>query len=235
MVSSTETTQRSVLVHWSLLCLAGVLFAVIVAIPAAHPGAGIVTMRRSLAEELPTHVAGWQIRTLPLASGKHSAAAVRSILGCDDAIVREYKNGDAEIVVYVAYWLPFRVSVFEPEEHTPDACWPQDNWRCVESSDNVKFAVAGLPVLPARTRIFTRGDESRHVYFWHVAGRKAFLRRDWWIGGQTATAWDLRSERNREQFFVRISSCQPLAQLWNTPVMESIMHKLGELALYQER
>ena len=175
-------------------------------------------------------LSSWSVSYLPLADTPEAQEAVKKILNYNDAVYAIYTSRDTHISVYAAYWRPDRMPYRVVASHTPDACWIESGWRCKFREETKTLTGTAGHILPtAQIRTFMQNDRTEHVVFWHLIGRNTLL----YVGPKSQPTWsafitDLFSlglRQRDEQFFLRISSNQPLAKLWETPVVKSIIQR----------
>lgn len=198
------------------------------------------TARRiELAATLPKAVAGWTASDEPLGPTEFVQTAVEKNLNYDDMVNRVYRSGARSFGLYVAYWSPGRMPVQKVASHTPDRCWSETGWTCeaMRIDENVKAGDRRL--LPARWRLFrppVAGGAKQHVLYWHLVGGELYDYGDrfnqrpdpltWW---RDTVRYALKG--SSEQYFVRITSAQPLAELQGDPGFQEVLGALAGLGL----
>jgi hypothetical protein len=101
----------------------------------------------------------------------------------------------------------------------------------------VQRTVRDEPLQPAQWGVFEIGDIKNYTYFWHIVGGKAH-----WYGGErlntksslTSVVEDFRKfglNVHREQFFVRLTSPEPMETLWDQEGFQEVMADLADLCL----
>jgi hypothetical protein len=88
------------------------------------------TLTQPLTSVIPDQIPGWVVKDLPIAETEEMKKAVDEILNYDDAVYRNYNQGQTTISVYVAYWKPGKMSPRLIAAHTPDVCWVNNGWKC---------------------------------------------------------------------------------------------------------
>jgi hypothetical protein len=198
----------------------------------------------SVASLMPLAPLGWTSKDLPIANTPESQARVESILHYDDAAYRIYQNGDIEVAVYIAHWLPGGSSPAKVGAHTPDTCWVDAGWTRKDREEAVVRQVAGANLKPLEYGVFEKDGTSVNVAFWHLLGDDP-VRYDL-IGWRNGFAGRLDRfhtlvqdflsfglDQRREQVLVRISSNTPLDQLWADPGFDHILSQISrEFGLY---
>ena len=196
-----------------------------------------VTFEGSLADRIPSDVAGWRSVDKPLAGTPEQERNVDSILQYTDALVREYRNGPYNFEVYVAYWAPKTMPVRLVQAHTPDICWVRNGWAVGGGESAVALTAEdeSLKLAEYRRMVIPRNQSvERHVYYWHVVGDHIYTTDaigmwDRWDPVKSLFRFGLN--QRTEQFFIRVSSSQPFETIWNEPGVQEIMGSLADLAL----
>ncbi len=94
---------------------------------------------------------------------------VRTMLGCDAAVHRVYRNAAGQPVhAWAIYW--GAAAAVKDYVHHPDVCWPNRGWVVVES-DRRPVGRPGCD-LEMSVRRFARGGERQLVGYWVQDGRR---------------------------------------------------------------
>ena len=127
-----------------------------------------------LAQVVPSALAGWTERDLPLGPTEFVAKEAEKILNYDEVVNREFARGGVTFGVYAAYWSPGKMPVRMVACHTPDRCWTENGWRCLEMKFKQKLAVGGVALQPAEWRKFEppSGGKPTYVLYWHLVEGK---------------------------------------------------------------
>ncbi len=195
------------------------------------------TLKHPLTEMIPENLPGWQVTDLDLGPTESVTQRSYDLLRLDDFVHRQYKRGDRNFSVYVAYWKPGKMPVRLVNQHTPDRCWTEAGWTCTDREWNVQKSVEGRELQPGQWGIYQLDDYTNYTYFWHIVGGKVH-----WYGGDRVntrtsltTIWeDFRKfglNVHREQYFIRIVSPEPMDDLWGDPGFEKVMEDLADLCL----
>ncbi|MFO1451554.1 MAG: exosortase-associated EpsI family protein [Opitutaceae bacterium] len=199
-----------------------------------------VTRGKHLASLVPLDLPGWQGREVPLGPNEFVAGEVEKVLNFDDAINREYLRGGKEFAVYVAYWGYGKMPTRMVASHTPDRCWTENGWRCLEMKFKQAGAVDGQALQPAEWRLFEPpgGGKPTYVLFWHLVEGKVYDYGErfnavpdpflWW---KDAVQQALLG--SREQYFIRLTSSAPLETLWTDPGFAEVLRGLKSIGLTQ--
>jgi hypothetical protein len=186
------------------------------------------TFHGKLIELLPSAPAGWTRTLRPIADTPEMQKAVGEILNFDDGVFVDYTRGADRLSVYIAYWTPGKMSHRLVAGHTPDVCWVGAGWVCTERS-TASPQVSGLLLHPAETRTFTAQGTTEYVWFWHLVGGQP---KSYGTGAKPpwhASLQDMLKKglnQREEQFFIRLSSAQPLDSPALAPVFETVLRTL---------
>lgn len=187
-----------------------------------------------LAAILPARAEGWQVST------PDDLYRFSDILHTNTLLERTYlKPGDdgqlMQLTVYVAYWPPGQTSVSQVASHTPDACWPGAGWTSATTGAERRqlLAVGNGRLAPAEYRLFrTEKGYTQHVWFWHLFdGRVIDYRDPYSLPALLQIALQYGFKRHGSQYFVRISSNRPWADLAGEPLVRELAANLGRLGL----
>lgn len=192
------------------------------------------TVTEKLAVSIPWEIPGWICEDEDANQSEEYQEAVDKYLNFDDSILRNYTKGTTQVKLYIAYWLPMKMTVRLVSIHTPDVCWTRAGWKCSEKASAITPQVGDTALKPAEFRVFQINDAPQYVYFWHmVAGRVHIADNDmgnWspWNSLTTLRKYGL-NQRN-EQMFIRISSNEPFKNFWNDPGFQKLMAGVAETA-----
>ena len=201
-----------------------------------------------LARSLP-EVAGWQRREIPIAGSSAAMVNVQGILNYSQAKQVLYTRGRTQLLVYVAYWEPGKVSVVDAGSHNPDSCWVSSG--CVRTER--RFAVPGRvgerDLLPYEfgQYIIPNGGK-QNVAFWHLVNGEPNRYEDQLAGWRHGLigrlerlplAWkDIRAygiNQKNEQMFIRISSGQRIEEIMADPANGGLWNALAPLGVYADQ
>jgi EpsI family protein len=180
---------------------------------------------------LPLTVAGWETRDEPVADTVEMKRAVTEMLNFDEAIVRTYRRGDLTVSVYVAYWRPAKVHPRLVAQHTPDVCWTGAGWQ-MSDPKLLRFPLSLTEkTVPGNFRVFEQNRYRLNVVYWHLIGGGI----DHATESQGMTFFrnlldDLR-EKQREQYFIRISHNLTDNQVSSEALFSIILEALRPLGL----
>ncbi|TAG32844.1 MAG: exosortase-associated EpsI family protein [Verrucomicrobia bacterium] len=187
----------------------------------------------SLKDLLPAAPAGWTKKIKPIADTPEMKEAVGELLNFDDGIFVDYTNSaGSRLSLYIAYWTPGKMSHRLVAGHTPDVCWVGGGWKKVESGPTPslqQFMAAGPsanPIPTGEARVFTANGNPEYVWFWHMVGGQSKS-----YANQATPPWhapltDILSKglaQRQEQFFIRLSSDQPLQHFYSDPVFAALL------------
>jgi hypothetical protein len=197
------------------------------------------SLEQPLSDAIPERIDGWQVIDLDLGPTESVTQRSYNLLKLDDFVHRQYRRGDRNFSVYVAYWKPGKMPVRLVNQHSPDRCWTEVGWVCTDREWNVQRSVHGRDLQPGQWGVYEIGDHTNYTYFWHIVGGEVH-----WYGGKRlntksslTSVWeDFRKfglNVHREQFFVRVVSPEPMDDLWDEPAFQAVMADLAELCLAQ--
>jgi len=202
-----------------------------------------------VARALPGSVAGWVRRDVPVAVGSAAAANVQGILNYSQVAQAVYAKDDLQILVYVAYWEPGKVSVVDAGSHNPDSCWVNNGCVRTERRYAVATQVGGRPLRPyeAGTYLVPRGGR-QHVAFWHLVNGEPNRyedQREGWrdglVGRLERLPLLLKDIQNHglnqksEQMFIRLSSPTPFPELLARQDVQALLRELEALGIFPDR
>ena len=236
--------MRKALLIFGGFMLAG-LFALVMFSEFASPRPRGFTA--DLAQALP-EVSGWQRREIPIAGSSAAMASAQGILNYSQAKQVLYVRGGVQLLVYVAYWEPGKVSVVDAGSHNPDSCWVNNG--CVRTER--RFAVPGRvgerDLLPYEfgQYIIPNGGK-QNVAFWHLVNGEPNRYEDQQAGWRNGLigrlerlplAWkDIRAygiNQKNEQMFIRISSGQRIEEIMADPANVGLWNALSKLGVYKD-
>jgi hypothetical protein len=237
--------MRKALLIFGGFMLAGLLALVLLSEFAAPRPRGFTA---DLAQVLP-EVTGWQRREIPIAGSSAAMVNVQGILNYSQAKQVLYTRGRTQLLVYVAYWEPGKVSVVDAGSHNPDSCWVSSG--CVRTER--RFAVPGRvgerDLLPYEfgQYIIPNGGK-QNVAFWHLVNgepNRYEEQQAGWRNGligrleRLPLVWkDIRAygiNQKNEQMFIRISSGQRIEELMADPANGALWQALAPLGVYADQ
>lgn len=187
---------------------------------------------------VPTSVPGWRVRNLPLGENESVRNAVVKTLNYDDVVYREFAKGGVVVGVYAAYWGPGKMPTRLVASHTPDRCWTENGWTCLEMRFRQPLELAGTPWQPVEWRRFQppNGGAPVHVYYWHLVEGRVLDQGarfnavphplHWW---RDAVQQALRG--SREQYFIRVTANVPFEKFWTDPAFAGVLRGLQQVGL----
>lgn len=215
----------------SVTLLAMVGFQVILAPPEPPPA-----RPPHLAQMLPVEPAGIISRELELGATESIQGAVERILRYDDIFYREYEFGEAQLALFVAYWGPGKMPIRLVASHTPDRCWTENGWTCLETRFAQPVDLNGLPLQPTEWRIFEIQGHRQYVMYWHLIDGRVPAEGARFAATPNPLHWLRDYFRNlsrtpEEQYFIRLNASVPIEQLWHLPGFQEILQGLASLGL----
>jgi len=187
----------------------------------------------NLASLLPVRAADWEVMT------PDDLYQFTDILQTSNLMERTYLRSTGpgqftQLTVYIAYWAPGQTSVSRVASHTPDACWPGSGWfaQPVPDAPDVP-ALPGLTLSPGEHRFFRNNvGFPQNVWFWHIYdGRVIGYRDPYSIPALFQIALQYGFRQPGDQFFIRISSNKPWADLKHEPLLREILTNLNRVGL----
>ena len=192
------------------------------------------TKEKPLAKTLLSELEGWRVTNVPIAETEEMQAVVESRLVYDDHVVRLYERGGTAVMVYVAYWSPGKMPYRMVGAHSPDTCWVQNGWSLEDRSQWNSCPTGQSIRQPIEWGTYSRSGNLQHVIFWHLVGGESYGFEQ--LGGHNpfGVFHDFKRfglQQRREQFFVRISSNRPLAEIWSDPSFQRILAPISTLGI----
>jgi len=203
---------------------------------APRPSNSKPTKPPHLEELLVKSFPGWEIQPMELGETEAVREATDKTLRFDDYVFLGYKSQDAEFEIYAAYWGPGKMPVQLVASHTPDRCWVENGWSCTQHEFGKEIHKKNYHLLPAQSRTFSLHNQTRHVLYWHLLDGKPNN-----LGERITTTpsptkwlkgfWKHLWVDHAEQYFIRITSPDPIDQLWHEPVFLETIERLGTIGL----
>ncbi len=235
--------RKALLIFGSVL-LVGLLALVLLSeFAQARPRRFTGELGRALPE-----VAGWSRREIPIAGTSAAMASAQGILNFSQAKQVLYARGGAQVLVYVAYWEPGKVSVVDAGSHNPDSCWVNNGCVRTERMYAVPGKVGERELLPYEYGQYIVPNGGRqNVAFWHLVNGEPNRYEDQqsgWRNGlvgrleRLPLVWkDIRAygiNQKNEQMFVRISSGQRIEEVFADPANSTLFNELSRLGIYKD-
>jgi len=184
----------------------------------------------SLHDLLPPPPPGWTLKEKPIADTPEMQEAVGEVLNFSDGIFVDYLGPTNErLSVYIAYWVPGKMSHRLVASHTPDVCWVGGGWKKTLSQALPPQEIGGVHVPSGEDRIFTAQGQPEYVWFWHIVGDES---RSYGTGHTPpwyAAIFDMLARglnQRDEQFFIRISSNSPLDSMLEFGPLPKVIQKI---------
>jgi hypothetical protein len=193
-------------------------------------------------------VAGWVRRDIPIAGTSAAMASAQGILNFSQAKQVLYVRGGTQILVYVAYWEPGKVSVVDAGSHNPDSCWVNNGCVRTERIYSVPGRVGERELLPYESgQYIVPNGGKQNVAFWHLVNGEPNRYEEQeagWRNGllgrleRLPLVWkDIRTyglNQKNEQMFVRISSNARIEDLFADPANGILFNALTQLGIYKD-
>jgi hypothetical protein len=181
---------------------------------------------------------GWTGADLPLGANEAVDDAVEKILNYDAVLYREFNRGGESFGVYVAYWGAGKMPTRLVASHTPDRCWTENGWRCLAMKFKQPETFEGVTMQPAEWREFEPplGGSPTYVLYWHLVEGHLYDYGNRFNNVPSPYLWwkDAVQQAvlgSREQYFIRLTSTEPLENLWSDPGFAVVLRGLGRLGL----
>lgn len=223
---------------WLTAVLAVLLLGAFLLQAFRSPAAGtkLASVSGQLGKLVPETLPGWQAQDLPLGPNELVRNRTTELLQYDDYVYRQYVQGLRQFAVYAAYWSPGKMPTRLVSTHTPDRCWTENGWKCIDQKFGITINHAGFSLRAVQWRIFEppAGDTKEYVLFWLLVGGKPYdfgqrlntvpnpMR--WWLD-----VVEEATSGNQEQFFVRVTSHRPFEELAGDPAWEELLRALGRI------
>jgi hypothetical protein len=237
--------MRKALLIFGGLMLAGLFALVLLAeFAPARPRGFSGALSRALPE-----VAGWSRREIPIAGSSAAMASAQGILNYSQALQVLYTRGGTQILVYVAYWEPGKVSVVDAGSHNPDSCWVNNGCVRTERLYAVPGRIGERELLPYEMGQYIVPQGGRqNVAFWHLVNGEPNRYEDQeagWRNGligrleRLPLVWkDIRAygfNQKNEQMFIRISSGARVEELMADPANRMLFEALAPLGVFGDQ
>lgn len=180
---------------------------------------------------------GWEVQDIPLGNTEMLRQAVERTLRYDDYFFREYRSGNIDFSIYVAFWAPGKQPPQLIAQHTPDKCWTVNGWTCTEMRFNQQYEVGGVKLWPAQWRKFrSPAGEDIYTVFWHIIGDRQYDYGERFYETSDAVTYAMEALRffvgsKHEQFFIRVSSNVPPEKIWGEAGFQEVAEGLLKLGL----
>ena len=177
---------------------------------------------------------GWMVETLPLGETELVRQKVLETLNFDQATFLRFRRGEREFSVYLAYWAPGKATARDVRLHTPDTCWVQSGWEEMARNEACYVPVEAGKSEAGQYRRYSQHGFIQHVVFWHFMNGR--LVPHWRYGQPTPrqvmeALWGKTKEVLGEQYFLRISSAEPLDWLWQDPAGVALLRILAPVGM----
>ena len=193
-------------------------------------------------------VAGWVRRDIPIAGTSAAMASAQGILNYSQAKQILYTKGGTQVLVYVAYWEPGKVSVVDAGSHNPDSCWVNNGCVRTERVYSVPGRVGERELLPYELgQYIVPNGGKQNVAFWHLVNGEPNRYEEQeagWRNGllgrleRLPLVWkDIRTyglNQKNEQMFVRISSGSRIEDLMADTANGGLFEALTRLGIFKD-
>jgi hypothetical protein len=193
-------------------------------------------------------VAGWVRRDIPIAGSSAAMASAQGILNYSQAKQMLYTKGGTQVLVYVAYWEPGKVSVVDAGSHNPDSCWVNNGCVRTERIYSVPGKIGERELLPYESgQYIVPNGGKQNVAFWHLVNGEPNRYEDQeagWRNGllgrleRLPLVWkDIRTyglNQKNEQMFVRISSNARIEDMMADTANGGLFEALTRLGIFKD-
>lgn len=189
---------------------------------------------------IPDVLQGVEIKDLEIAGTESVSKAVEEGLGFSDYRYREYRKDGMQFAVYLAYWQDRKRHYMDLGTHAPDNCWVSNGWTMEPKLPKRVFSVQSLATSsqqlgtrqtwPAEDRVFHSGGNTIYVVYWHLLDGQPLDYTRYGTGKTVGYLLDNISHYWRgtgEQYFLRISSNTPMAELEKVPAFQAVLASLA--------
>jgi hypothetical protein len=194
-------------------------------------------------------VPGWTRREIPIAGSSAAMASAQGILNFSQAKQALYVRGGTQILVYVAYWEPGKISVVDAGSHNPDSCWVNNGCVRTERVYSVPGKIGERELLPYESgQYIVPNGGKQNVAFWHLVNGEPNRYEEQeagWRNGllgrleRLPLIWkDIRTyglNQKNEQMFVRLSSNLRIEDIMVDPANGGLFAALAPLGIYADR
>ena len=190
---------------------------------------------------LPSTIIGWKSQELPLGLTEQDARTAESVLNLEKHVYREFRKDKYIITLYAAYWGYGRMPTQLVALHTPDRCWTENGWNCIEMRFNERITAGVNTLKPAQWRRFTSqypSHNGQYVLYWHLVGGKIYnygerfnMVPSVWLWWRDATLNLIN--QSPEQYFIRLTSNHPFGDYSDEKGWNEIIMSLASIGLVE--
>lgn len=197
-------------------------------------GTGNDVAEVNLVEIIPRNLPGWSTRDLPLGQTEQLAQSAAVLLNFDSFVFREFRRHGSVMTLYLAHWRQGTTPTQLAALHTPDRCWTEAGWHCLQMRH--KFLVK-YGLLPAEWRLFADPKGARvHVAYWFLSGGQLYDYGNRFNQVPSVWRWwrDAAGQYFRpspEHLFFRITSDRPFEELAGDLGWEELVGALAKQGL----
>lgn len=187
------------------------------------------------ADILPNQLAGVVVKDLDIGGTELLNAAIAEGLGFSDYRYKEYRRGNDYFTIYLGYWQARQRHFMDLGTHAPDNCWVSNGMTMLPKLPKHTFALGaeGSAMWPAETRTFDNRGLKLHVVYWHLLNGKPIDYTRYGTGKTLGYLLDNISGYWRgtgEQYFIRIMSPMPIAELEQDAAFQRVLASLAKHA-----
>ena len=201
-----------------------------------------------LEDAIPRALAGWQVQDIPLAESEAGNLNVQGVLNYDQVVQRLFAKEGVQVMVYVAYWEPGKISLVDAGSHNPDSCWVNAGCERLNRAHGVAGKVGKRELRPYEWGEYrTPSGTSIQAMFWHLVDGEPNRYEAQEVGWRHGI--EGRIERSKlvikdiqarglnqraEQMFVRLSSNKKPEELLADPDARWLLDQLGKLGIFTD-
>lgn len=201
-----------------------------------------------LDQAVPRRVPGWQVEDIPLADSAAMKQHILSVLNYDQVVQRLYSKPGTQVMVYVAYWQPGKISLADAGSHNPDSCWVASGCQRTERTYANVALVADRHLHPYEWGEYAPPSGGKiQAMFWHLVNGEPNRYEDQEVGwrhgleGRLERAKlvmkDVRERglnQKAEQMFIRLSSNRRPEELLRDPDFVRLIKDLAPLGIFAD-
>jgi hypothetical protein len=202
-----------------------------------------------LEDAVPKSLAGWQVKDVPLADSAAGALNVEGILNFDQVVQRIFIKDGIQVMVYVAYWEPGKISLVDAGSHNPDSCWVNAGCERTNRAYSVAGKVGQRELRPYEWGEYrTPAGGTLQAMFWHLVDGRPNRYEEQKVGWRDGIAGrieraelvyqDIKARglnQRAEQMFVRLSSNKTPEELLKDPDARWLLDQLSGLGIFADQ
>lgn len=202
----------------------------------------------TLDQVVPRRIPGWQVEDIPLADSVAMNQRIIGILNYDQVVQRLYSKHGTQVMVYVAYWKPGKISLADAGSHNPDSCWVAAGCQRTERTHANAALVGERQLRPYEWGEYAPPSGGRlQAMFWHLVNGEPNRYEEQELGWRNGlegrieraklVVKDVRERglnQRAEQMFVRLSSNRRPEELLRDPDFARLLNDLARLGIFTD-